>query len=185
MRADWGLSSSFWRNAPFSFSALASTFSSVPYFSRSFRAVFSPTPGIPGRLSELSPINPLRSTMRSGSRPYCSMRTALSYSTVSLMPFLVIRTWVCSFISCRASRSPVTSSASIPAAFALRENVPRISSASYLSHSHTVMPISLSSLLSMGNWVRRSSGVGLLPALYSSYCSWRKVGPCISKATSI
>ena len=178
------MSRSFWRSAPFSFSALCSVFSSVPYFCKSFIAVFSPTPGIPGRLSELSPIRPFKSGIRAGSRPYCSFSAASSYSTVSVMPFLVSSTWVWSFISCSASRSPVTSSASTPFLSAILDMVPSMSSASYLSHSHMAMPISLSSSFSSGNWARRSSGVSRLPALYWPYCSWRKVGPCISKATS-
>lgn len=44
--------------------------------------------------------------------------------------FLVMSTCVCSPISCSASRSPVTSSASTPFSFAMRANVPSMSSAS-------------------------------------------------------
>ena len=37
-------------------------------------AVFSPTPGTPGMLSELSPIRAFRSTIFSGSKPYSSRK---------------------------------------------------------------------------------------------------------------
>ena len=48
-------------NAPFILSALASTFSSVPYSANNLQAVFCPTPAIPGMLSTASPINPKKS----------------------------------------------------------------------------------------------------------------------------
>ena len=164
MRALSAPSVSFFCRAPFSSAAWASAFSSVPYFSRSLRAVFSPTPGIPGKLSELSPIRPFRSGIRAGTRPYCSIRSASSYSTVSFA-FFGISTCVLGPISCSASRSPVTSNASTPLSLANRANVPRISSASKRGHSHTAIPISASSFFIRGICVRRSSGISARPAL--------------------
>ena len=48
--------------------------SSVPKRRMSSSAVFSPTPGTPGILSDMSPIRDFRSTMRSGSKPYSSRK---------------------------------------------------------------------------------------------------------------
>ena len=47
---------------PVILSALSNTFSSVSYCFNNLAAVFSPTPGIPGILSDASPINPNIST---------------------------------------------------------------------------------------------------------------------------
>ena len=54
-------SSTFFFIAPLSDSVLASRFSMLSYSVSSFTAVFSPTPGHPGMLSELSPMSPRRS----------------------------------------------------------------------------------------------------------------------------
>ena len=40
------------------------------------------------------------------------------------------------------------------------------------------MPIAATIRRTLGNWSRRSSGIRVRVALYSAYCSWRKVGPC-------
>ena len=85
------------------------TASSVPYWPISLSAVFSPMPGTPGMLSELSPISALMSTSPCGSVPYFSRKYASSQTTVSLFPAreLASRTVVFLPISCRLSRSPV------------------------------------------------------------------------------
>ena len=49
-------------------------------------AVFSPTPGTPGMLSELSPISALRSMISEGVTPYFSFTAASSMSVVSVRP---------------------------------------------------------------------------------------------------
>ena len=54
-------------------STCAMAFSTVPNNVNIFTAVFSPTPGTPGILSEESPISPLRSMICSGVTPYSSM----------------------------------------------------------------------------------------------------------------
>jgi hypothetical protein len=48
---------------------LSSTFSSEPNFCSSCEAVFSPIPGTPGMLSEVSPRSPIRSVISSGGTP--------------------------------------------------------------------------------------------------------------------
>ena len=52
------LVSTFVFNAPFNSSVWESRFSMLPYWAMSFCAVFSPTPGQPGMLSDESPISP-------------------------------------------------------------------------------------------------------------------------------
>ena len=67
------LVSTFVFKAPFSWSVCSSRFSILPNSAISFWAVFSPTPGHPGMLSELSPISPKRSiTWSTDVRPYLS-----------------------------------------------------------------------------------------------------------------
>ncbi|MNN15298.1 hypothetical protein D3C81_1284000 [compost metagenome] len=57
---------------PFNSSVWASTSSTEPNWCSNFRAVFSPIPGTPGILSEVSPISPFRSMICSGLSPYLS-----------------------------------------------------------------------------------------------------------------
>ena len=71
-RACASLSSRRCFSAPFMEGAISSAFSSVPYWATSFVAVFSPTPGTPGMLSELSPISPFTSIICVGVTPYFS-----------------------------------------------------------------------------------------------------------------
>ena len=73
-----------------------------------------------------------RSMSFAGAKPYFSRNRASSYSVCSFFPGLVVMsiTWVLSPMSCRLSRSPVTSRQSQPAASALAEMVPSRSSAS-------------------------------------------------------
>ena len=109
---------------------MASTPSRSPYLASRPFAVFSPTPFMPGILSELSPMSAFRSIMRAGLRPCSSMSLASSNSTVSVMPFLVSSTCVLSETSCSASRSPVTISVEISSFSAILDMVPSMSSAS-------------------------------------------------------
>ena len=54
-------SETFFPRAPFMLLAFSMMFSQEPYSFMSLAAVFSPTPGQPGKLSALSPINAKRS----------------------------------------------------------------------------------------------------------------------------
>ena len=90
----------------FSFSLLffmesteAMRFSTEPYSCRSFVAVFSPTPGMPGILSEESPISPFKSINCCGVRPYFSSIALRSYTSNSEIPLLVKITFVTSVTS--------------------------------------------------------------------------------------
>ncbi len=70
---------------PFSLSVLDSRFSTEPNSPISSLAVFSPTPGSPGILSELSPIRARISTTWSArSMPHCSLSFARSITSWSL-----------------------------------------------------------------------------------------------------
>ena len=104
--------------------------SSVPYCCNSFTAVLSPTPGMPGMLSLLSPARPFQSVTCSGEKPYSSCTVAGVKRMVSLMPLrvnIISTPWP---TSCSASRSPVSSRGVTPAAAPLRDSVPSRSSAS-------------------------------------------------------
>ena len=110
--------------------------------SRSF-AVFSPMPGTPGILSELSPMSALRSIMWMGSKPYSARNTSGVYSIVSVWPMRVLtwQTWVVSVMSWRLSLSPVTISHAQPAASQRLATVPSRSSASHPASSSRRMPM--------------------------------------------
>ena len=64
-------------------------FSIEPYFFISSSAVFSPIPGTPGILSELSPISPLTSISCFGITPYFSIIFCSLKSSVSVFPAFV------------------------------------------------------------------------------------------------
>ena len=100
-------------------------------------AVFSPIPGTPGILSEVSPIRAFRSIIWIGAKPYCSWKASGVMSLVVVCPMRVDTsfTLVCSVISWRESLSPVTTTQSQPAASHFREMVPMRSSASQPSSS--------------------------------------------------
>ena len=68
---------------------LAYRLSILPYFWINAMAVFSPMPGTPGMLSELSPIRAFRSIMWMGSKPYCSRKAAGVISLVVVCPMRV------------------------------------------------------------------------------------------------
>ena len=81
-------------------------------------AVFSPMPGTPGMLSEVSPIRAFRSIMWMGAKPYCSWKVSGVISLVVVCPMRVDTsfTLVWSVMSWRLSLSPVTTTQSQPAA---------------------------------------------------------------------
>ena len=58
--------------------------STLPNSASSLIAVFLPTPGTPGTLSDLSPSRPLMSATRSGPRPSYLSRTASASKTLLL-----------------------------------------------------------------------------------------------------
>ena len=148
-------------------------------------AVFGPTPATPGILSELSPCKAFSSIISAGVRPYSSMSFASSYLVVCVCPIFVVvsSTFTLLLMSCRESRSPVaikhTSWGAVCA-----ESVPRISSASYPSHSTIWHPNarSRSFMGSICSW--SSDGIALRPALYPSYILCRNVGAFRSNATA-
>ncbi len=170
--------------APGTLSIFASTFSTDPNSAISFVAVFSPTPGTPGMLSDVSPIRPFRSTTCSGVTPYWAYSASWSNSAISEIPLRVSITFVAGPISCSASRSPVTMMTSWPAFAARQASVPMISSASKPASSSTAIPIAASSSRTSGNCSASSVGVALRWALYPAYCSLRNVTRPLSKATA-
>ncbi len=145
--------------------AFSSTVSRLPYCCSSFRAVFSPTPGTPGMLSDLSPISPLRSISPAGSSPYLSFTLLLSQSSKSDTPLLVYITFTLSLTSCRASRSPVTMSTSMPSCSPYRERVPITSSASKPAASIRFISMASKRSFNTGTCTARSSGMPFLWAL--------------------
>ena len=80
--------------------------SRFPALWMSFSAVFSPMPGTPGMLSDVSPISALTSMNCIGVMPYSSVNRVGVYRISSL--FFISSTVVLSDTSCRESRSPVS-----------------------------------------------------------------------------
>ena len=86
---------------PFSLSALASRFSTLPHSPMSLQAVFSPTPGTPGMLSLASPQSARMSISCVGSvMPYCSQISFGPRISISLSPFLGLYMRMWSVTSC-------------------------------------------------------------------------------------
>jgi hypothetical protein len=95
-----------------------------------FEAVFSPTPGIDGRLSLGSPRSAAKSGYCSGLRLYFAWTSSGVNRVMSLIPRRVISTVIRSLTSCNASRSPVTIRTSMSAVSAAVARVAMTSSAS-------------------------------------------------------
>src|ERR1039457_4984023 len=93
-------------------------------------AVFSPTPGMPGRLSLGSPRTAAKSGYCAGESPYFSVTAAGVNRVMSVMPRRVISTVTRSETSWSTSRSPLTMSTSMPCASACVARVAMTSSAS-------------------------------------------------------
>ena len=93
------LVSTFVLRAPLSWSVCSNKFSMLPNSLISFWAVFSPTPGQPGILSEASPIKPSRSmTCRVDDRSYFAFTSSgpiISNPPVNLGRYI----YICSFTS--------------------------------------------------------------------------------------
>ena len=114
------------------FSNLSYKFSIEPYFWINDKAVFSPTPGTPGILSDESPCNPFTSINCFGSKPYFSIIFSRLYSSVSVFPPFVcgILIVILSVASWKVSLSPESIVTSNPCFSPYLDNVPKTSSAS-------------------------------------------------------
>ena len=121
-------------------------------------AVFSPTPGMPGRLSLGSPRMAAKSGYCWGVSPYFSSTAAGVKRDMSVMPRRVIRTVTWSSTSCSTSRSPVTISTSMPSFSARVASVAITSSASNPAALSRAMPSASSTSKIRLSWLRKSSG---------------------------
>ena len=137
-RACWAKSIRFLLSAGFvTLSAFSKTASKLPNCRIIAAAVFCPTLGTPGMLSELSPIRARKSTISSGSTPNFARTASWSISSNS-SPFLFgLSILINGETSWVKSLSPVTKIASIPSCAALQARVPMTSSASTPSRSIT------------------------------------------------
>jgi len=95
---------------PLTVSTLSTRPCSEPYSTIHLEAVFSPTPGMPGRLSLGSPRSAAKSGYCAGVRPYFSTTASGVNRVSSLTPLRGYSTVTSSLTSCRESRSPVTTS---------------------------------------------------------------------------
>ena len=165
--------------------ALANNFSRLPYSAIHFAAVFSPTPGIDGKLSLGSPRNAAKSGYCAGVKPYFSTTASGVIRARSVTPRFGYNTVVFELISWKESRSPVQIKTSKPSASARLASVAMMSSASNPSTAKCLMP---------NPWTRskrklvcdlNSSGVADRFALYSGKRSERNVFLETSKAVAI
>jgi hypothetical protein len=83
-----------------------------------------------GRLSDGSPRSAAKSGYCGGDRPYFACTSSGVNRVISLIPLRVINTVTRLLTSCRVSRSPVTTSTSIPSLAPWVANVAMMSSAS-------------------------------------------------------
>jgi hypothetical protein len=104
--------------------------------------------------------------------------------TVFSTPERVVIRRVLSVTSWSMSRSTVTIVVSTGTLSASRVSLPITSSASKPCSSYTGMRRALTTSRTFGNCAARSSGMRVRVALYSAYCSCRKVGPDRSNATA-
>ena len=150
-------------------------------------AVFSPTPGTPGILSEVSPISPFTSISWIGFTPYFSIISSSPNVSVSVFPILVWGILIAIFLlaSWNVSLSPETIVTSKPSLSPLFASVPKISSASYPSFSIIVIFILVKISLIIGICSASSFGIPFLVALYPSYILCLAVGAFRSNATAI
>ena len=88
------LALTFSPSLPLILSAFSRTPSTEPYSLRRAIPFFSPIPGTPGILSDLSPMRPFRSINCFGVNEYRSIIAASSYMSNSVIPFLLITTLV-------------------------------------------------------------------------------------------
>ena len=158
-------------------SACSITPAKLEYCCSHFTAVFGPTVGTPGILSEASPDKVKKSTICSGGNPNFSITPDRS---VNLF-FMVSSRVILSETSCVKSLSPVAIRMFIPLCSASLARVPITSSASTPFTRIKGKP-RFSIAVSRGSiWMIRSSGVLLRLALYSGNNSCLKVFPGASK----
>ncbi|MPN60788.1 hypothetical protein SDC9_208520 [bioreactor metagenome] len=142
----------------------------VLYLAISPEAVFSPIPGTPGILSELSPIRAFKSTRLAGGKLYFSQKACSSkHSVLGEDRLLVVsKTLVLPEMSWRLSRSPVTILHSIPSLSQRRDTVPMTSSASKPSAVTWRTRMAERISFKTGSCAASSSGMPLRVALYCS-----------------
>ena len=119
---------------------LSINFSRLPYSAIHFAAVFSPTPGIDGRLSLGSPRSAAKSGYCAGVNPYFSMTASGVMRARSVTPRLGYKTVVFELISWKESRSPVQIKTSKPSDSARLASVAMMSSASKPSTAKCLIP---------------------------------------------
>ncbi len=122
-------------------------------------AVFSPTPGIPGRLSEGSPRSAAKSGYFAGGSPYFSSTFSGVKRVSSDTPFVGYSTVTESLTSWNASRSPVTIETWNPSSAARVASVAITSSASYPATANRRTRIASSSSPISSTCPLNSSGV--------------------------
>lgn len=105
---------------PLTSSARSTSSANDPNWVIHLAAVFSPTPGMPGRLSDGSPRSAAKSGYCCGVRPYFSSTFSGVNRVSSETPLVGYSTVVCSDTSWKESRSPVTISTSKPHGLRLR-----------------------------------------------------------------
>ncbi len=169
---------------PLTSSARATSSSNEPNWLIHFAAVFSPTPGMPGRLSDGSPRSAAKSGYCCGLSPYFSWTFSGVKRVSSETPLVGYSTVTWSLISWNESRSPVTISTSKPAASAWVASVAMTSSASNPSTANRSACIASSSSPISSTCPLNSSGVFERVALYSGNSSERHVLRDTSKATA-
>ena len=167
-----------------SFTRSITSFSEPNWFSH-LAAVFGPTPGTPGRLSLCSPTSAARSGYIRGPTPYFSSIAAGSIRAISDTPRFGYSTVTSSLTSWNESRSPLLISTSKPCSDACVASVAMMSSASQPSISVVGIRSASSTSLTSEICPLNSSGDFDRPALYSVYCSERKVLRDTSNATQM
>ncbi len=169
---------------PLTSSARAISSSNVPNWLIHFAAVFSPTFGMLGRLSDGSPRRAAKSGYCRGVSPYFSTTFSGVNRVSSETPFVGYSTVTLSVINWKESRSPVTISTSNPASSAWVASVAMTSSASNPSTANRSAFIASSSSPISSTCPLNSSGVLERFALYSGNSSDRHVLRDTSNATA-
>ena len=153
---------------PLTSSARSTSSAKEPNWLIHFAAVFSPTPGMPGRLSDGSPRSAAKSGYCAGVRPYFSSTFSGVKRVSSETPLVGYSTVTWSVTSWKASRSPVTIETSKPCARRpASASVAITSSASKPSTANRATCIASSSSPISSTWPLNSSGVLERFALYS------------------
>ena len=186
MRASSAPFATFSESLPLSELAFSMIPSTVPNRESRSMAVFSPTPRIPGMLSDASPASARKSIICAGEeRLQCSRTPCSSYISAPSPAWDGRYRRTPGRTSCAASLSGVAMYTSNPAAAPLTARVPITSSASKPSTRTTGMRRASASSIAYGMDAARSSGIFCRCALYGGYASWRNVGPPGSMAKTM